>query len=62
MLGTNTHGALQTDFEGGHNEWMSFDEALKKDKKFKSFEQEIHILDAKDWLQKQTVVYSKEKF
>ncbi len=62
VLGTNMHGAFLPDFEGGHNEWMTFNEAKKKDKKFKSFEQEIEILNAKDWLLEQTVSFTKEEF
>lgn len=62
VLGTEMHGAFQADFEGGHNEWMMFQDAVKKDKKFKSFEQELNILHAKVWLQEQTVTYSKENF
>src|SRR5690606_23417742 len=47
VLGTNMHGAMLEDFEGGHNQWMTFNDAMKKDKRFQSFEQEIEILDAK---------------
>ena len=62
VLGTNVHGAFQDNFEGGHNEWMSFENAIKKDRKFKSFEQEIEILSSKDWLLEQTVSFTKEEF
>jgi len=62
VLGINMHGALLTDFEGGHNEWMTFTDAMKKDKRFQSFEQEIEILDAKDWLLEQTVRVAKDNF
>lgn len=34
--GKNPRGELVVDFEGGHNEWMTFDEAFKKPKKFDS--------------------------
>ncbi len=62
VLGTNMHGAFQADFEGGHNEWMPVDEALKKEMKFKSFDLEINILDAKRWLEENTVSFTKEQF
>lgn len=62
VLGTNLHGALQADFEGGHNEWMTFEQAKRKSKKFKSFEEEISILDSKDWLLEQSVSFTKEEF
>lgn len=62
VRGINPHGTLQVDFEGGHNEWMTFHQALQKDKKFQSFETEIEILSAKDWLSEQTVSYSKQEF
>ncbi|HSW66617.1 MAG TPA: NUDIX domain-containing protein [Bacillota bacterium] len=60
--GVNTAGTLQIDFEGGHNEWMTFDEAFKKDKKFESFKKEIDILSARDWLAEQTVTLTKAQF
>jgi 8-oxo-dGTP pyrophosphatase MutT (NUDIX family) len=62
VLGTNMHGAFQANFEGGHNEWLTFDIAKGKDKKFKSFEQEIEILTSKDWLLEQTVSFTKTEF
>ncbi len=34
MLCNNTSGELITDFEGGHNEWMTAEELTKKDKVF----------------------------
>jgi len=60
--GTNPRGQTLQDFEGGHNEWMTFDQAFKKDKKFDSFQMEIDILDAKDWLLERTTSYSKTAF
>lgn len=61
-LGKNPRGELLVDFEGGHNEWMSFDQAKKKDLRFESFEVEIEILDSNDWLTEQTVIVEKHKF
>jgi ADP-ribose pyrophosphatase YjhB (NUDIX family) len=62
VRGTNMHGAFLDNFEGGHNEWLTFEEAKKKEKKFKSFEQELEILDAKYWLLEQSVSFTKEEF
>lgn len=62
VLGTNTHGAFQEDFEGGHNEWLTFEAAVKKDKKFKSFGREIEILSSKDWLHEQKLTINKNEF
>ena len=60
--GINPVGEYLTDFEGGHNEWMTFDEAFKKELKFDSFKLELDILEAKDWLIERTTTYSKQKF
>jgi ADP-ribose pyrophosphatase YjhB (NUDIX family) len=62
VRGRNPEGKLQTDFEGGHNEWMTFDLAYQKDKKFQSFKTEIDILSAKNWLTEQTIIYSEQEF
>lgn len=62
VLGTDMHGAFLEDFEGGYNQWMTFKDAMKKPKRFQSFEQEIEILRAKDWLVEQTVRVVKENF
>lgn len=60
--GTNPKGELLVDFEGGHNQWMTFEDAFKKPKKFESFKMEIDILDSKTWLIEQTVKVSKKLF
>lgn len=60
--GINTSGELIHEFEGGKNEWMTFDDAFQKEKKFTSFKKEIDILDSEEWLVEQTVKYSKELF
>jgi ADP-ribose pyrophosphatase YjhB (NUDIX family) len=62
VLGTNMHGAFLENFEGGHNEWMSEETALKKKKKFTSFKLELDILKSKEWLIEQTAIYSKDNF
>lgn len=60
--GKNAKGTLLTDFEGGHNEWMTFDDAFKKTKKFDSFKVEIDILDSDEWLVERLTSYTKENF
>lgn len=60
--GKNAKGPLLVDFEGGHNEWMSFETAMKKPLRFQSFEVEIDILNAKNWLFEQQVIVPKQKF
>lgn len=60
--GTNVHGNLTAEFEGGHNEWMTFENASKKPKKFDSFAHEIEILNAKNWLSERVATYSKKVF
>lgn len=60
--GVDVKGQLSEYFEGGHNQWMTFDEAYKKDKKFQSFKDEIDILDSKDWLLERIVVVDKQGF
>jgi ADP-ribose pyrophosphatase YjhB (NUDIX family) len=62
VKGVNCRGDLQTDFEGGHNEWMTFATASQKSKKFDSFAHEISILSAEYWLSERTAVYSKTVF
>lgn len=61
-LGRNPKGTLISDFEGGHNEWMTYEEAYKKPKKFESFMNEIEMLHNNEWLLEQTVNISKKVF
>lgn len=62
VRGTNLTGTLLESFEGGRNEWMTFEAAFRKEKKFVSFKKELDILDSESWLVEQTVRYSKDKF
>ncbi|HSX35546.1 MAG TPA: NUDIX domain-containing protein [Patescibacteria group bacterium] len=57
--GKNARGDLLTDFEGGHNEWMTFKDASAKPKRFASFADEIEILYSKTWLVEQAVDVSE---
>lgn len=60
--GTNPRGRMLKDFEGGHNEWLTVDEALKKEKIFDSLKIEADIISARDWLVERTTSYSKDAF
>lgn len=60
--GTNPKGSLLKAFEGGANAWLSFNDAYKKEKKFDSFEMELDILHAKDWLIERKTSYSADLF
>lgn len=60
--GTDVQGDLLTEFEGGRNQWMTFDEAFAKEKKFDSFKMEIDILSSKTWLVERTTSYSDKVF
>jgi len=62
VSGTNIRGNLQTSFEGGRNQWMTFEKAFKKTKKFDSFKIELDMLTSKDWLVERTTTYSKQVF
>lgn len=62
VRGTNPHGTLKDDFEGGHNEWMTVQEAVSKPKRYDSLAHEVEILTAKHWLSERTAVYSKSAF
>jgi len=60
--GTNVNGQLMTEFEGGRNQWMTFDEAFAKDKKFDSFKMEIEILASRQWLIERSTTYKSMEF
>jgi ADP-ribose pyrophosphatase YjhB (NUDIX family) len=62
VIGEAVSGELTTSFEGGINQWMTFDEFITKDKKFDSYQAELDILSAKEWMVERTASYSKEVF
>lgn len=62
VRGTHVQGTLIRDFEGGHHEWLTIDELARKDKKFDSFEYEMKILNAQEWLVERETRYSKQDF
>ena len=45
MHATSTRGEMVTDFEGGHNEWLTEDEFLAKEKIFQSAHTFIDLVD-----------------
>ena len=56
-------GRLIIDFEGGHNEWLSLSDVLKKSKKYATLESEVAALTpTKRWLHEQTITYSDNEF
>jgi ADP-ribose pyrophosphatase YjhB (NUDIX family)/predicted transcriptional regulator len=60
---TNTRGGLTEQFEGGHNQWMSVDQARHLTKKFTSFETELEMIEGRRgvWVEEQHH-YSKDNF
>jgi ADP-ribose pyrophosphatase YjhB (NUDIX family)/predicted transcriptional regulator len=63
VRGTNPKGTLTAKFEGGHNEWLTREEARLKEKKFDSFEIELDMLDSSDdWLVDRLTSYTKDVF
>lgn len=60
--GARPKGDLLEQFEGGRNQWMTFEEAYQKPKKFDSFKMEIDILEAKEWLIERSTSYSADLF
>lgn len=60
--GTQAQGTLQSDFEGGHNEWLTRDTASAKEKVFDSFQIELDIIHSDEWLVERTTSYSQDVF
>ena len=59
---TNSKGEFTEFFEGGHNQWMSREEAHKQEKIFTSFDIEIDIIDSDEVFVDRRVEYTKELF
>lgn len=59
---TNVRGTLISDFEGGHNEWMTRAEAQAQAKIFESFEVELDILSGNLTFVERRVRYSRDHF
>lgn len=63
IRGTNPRGELMIDYEGGHNEWLTRTEVMKKEKIYTTMELELDIAEGKSHhLVEQTVSYGKDKF
>lgn len=61
-LGANPRGTLVESFEGGRNQWLSYDKVTKKDKTYASLKKELDILRDPTWLHEDTVTYSETEF
>lgn len=55
-------GELQTEFEGGKNQWMTLAELNTKDKKFESLEYETQIINGEANLLEKTTWYDEGRF
>lgn len=60
--GTNPKGKMLVDFEGGHNEWMTKEEALAKKSVFPNFELELEIMESDKWLHEHEMHYKVQDF
>lgn len=58
----NISGVLHEVFEGGRNQWLTYDEFIAKDKHFKSVESELAVLNTDTWLIEKTITYESDKF
>jgi len=59
---TNVKGKLVENFEGGHNQWMTREEALKQPKIFTSFDIELDIVSSDETFIERRVEYTKDLF
>lgn len=56
-------GELISDFEGGHNEWLTLEAAMNKPKKYATLEAEVAALEPQQqWLTEQLIEYTDEDF
>ena len=62
VTGTDIAGELALSFEGGHNEWMTFDQFIVKSKKFDSYHAQIEILAGGRWMIERSTAYHKDEF
>lgn len=60
--GKKPAGKLTVDFEGGHNEWMTFEKMATNEKKFDSYKTELDILSSNEWLVERAVDYDDDHF
>lgn len=56
-------GELISDFEGGHNEWLTLRQAMQKEKKYATLASEIALLvPQQPWLIEDIITYSNDEF
>lgn len=60
--GTNPRGKLMEDFEGGHNEWLTVEEAKAKGNVFPNFDLEVELVDSDTWLREHVMHYKSQEF
>jgi 8-oxo-dGTP pyrophosphatase MutT (NUDIX family) len=60
--GTSPKGNLLEYFEGGHNAWLTREQARAQDKIYPSFDIELDVALGKYGILEQTVVYGADKF
>jgi 8-oxo-dGTP pyrophosphatase MutT (NUDIX family) len=59
---SSVSGELCEEFEGGKNQWLTYDEFMGKDKHFKSVDAELSILRGEAWLLEKTATYETDNF
>jgi len=62
VQGLHSRGELVVDFEGGHNEWLTREQAEAKPKKFLSFATELDIIDTEAWFFEAIITYTADEF
>lgn len=62
MHSDNAHGEFMEDFEGGHNEWLTQEELIAKDKVFESAYEFINLIDAGTPYHAQEYTYSDDEY
>jgi 8-oxo-dGTP pyrophosphatase MutT (NUDIX family) len=62
IRGTNPHGSLMEEFEGGRNEWMTRDEALAQEKIYPSTAYELDMAQGKLAILEKLITYDPNKF
>ncbi len=59
---SSVSGELREEFEGGRNQWLTYDEFMAQEKHFKSVESELAVLNADTWLLEKTISYETDAF
>ena len=58
----NVSGELAEEFEGGQNQWLTYEDLVGLQKHFKGLEWEMQILNSDAWLIEKTVTYNAAMF